>query len=64
MNASQQIDKQIAELSDWRGRMMVRLRKVIHDAEPKLKQEFKAHRRLERQRQRLRAWGFQGSHQD
>jgi len=30
MNASQQIDKQIAGLTDWRGRMMVRLRKVIN----------------------------------
>jgi hypothetical protein len=43
MNASQQIDKQIAELSDWRGPMMVRLRKLINDANPKLKEEFKWH---------------------
>src|SRR5262249_29580862 len=43
MNASQQIDKEIAGLSDWRGRMMVRLRKVINDADPKLKEEFKWH---------------------
>ena len=43
MNASQQFDKQIAELSDWRGQTMVRLRKLINDAGPKLKEEFKWH---------------------
>jgi hypothetical protein len=32
MNASKQIDKKIVEISDWRGRMMARLRKVINDA--------------------------------
>jgi hypothetical protein len=43
MNASQQIDKQIAGFTDWRGRMMIRLRKIINDADPKLKEEFKWH---------------------
>jgi len=43
MNASQQIDKQIAGLTDCRGRMMVRLRKIINDADPNLKEEFKWH---------------------
>src|SRR5262245_38893940 len=33
----------ITALTDWRGRMMVRLRKVINDADPKLKEEFKWH---------------------
>jgi hypothetical protein len=28
MNASEQIDKQIAGLTDWRARLMVRLREV------------------------------------
>jgi hypothetical protein len=43
MNASQQIDRQIAGLPDWRGREMVRLRKIINDADTKLKEEFKWH---------------------
>jgi hypothetical protein len=43
MNASQQIDKQIAGFTDWRGRTMVRLRKIINDADPNLKEEFKWH---------------------
>jgi len=43
MNASQQIDKQIAGLTEWRGRMMSHLRKVINGADPKLKEEFKWH---------------------
>lgn len=43
MNASQQIDKQIAGFTDWRGRMMIRLRKIINDADPKLNEEFKWH---------------------
>ena len=43
MNASRQIDKQIAALTDWRGQMMDRLRKVINEAHPKLREEFKWH---------------------
>ena len=43
MNASQQIDNQIAGFTDWRGRMMIRLRKIINDADPKLNEEFKWH---------------------
>ena len=43
MTASQHIDKLIAGLTDWRGRTMVHLRKVINDADPKLKEEFKWH---------------------
>src|SRR5215475_1582769 len=43
MNASQEIDKQIVGLTDWRGQMMVRLRKIINDADPNLKEEFKWH---------------------
>jgi hypothetical protein len=41
MNASKQIDKQIAGLTGWRGRTMAHLRKVINDADPGLKEEFK-----------------------
>ena len=41
MSASKQIDKQIAGLTGWRGRTMAHLRKVINDADPALKEEFK-----------------------
>src|SRR3989442_2299841 len=34
MDSSKLIDKQIAELKDWRGQVMVTLRKIIHDADP------------------------------
>ena len=34
MNASERIDAQIAELADWRGQMVARLRKLIHDTDP------------------------------
>jgi hypothetical protein len=35
------IDKQIAELADWRGDLMARLRTVINQAEPGLKEDWK-----------------------
>src|ERR1700680_800310 len=41
MNASEQIDKQIAELDDWRGKMISRLRKIVHDADPDIVEEWK-----------------------
>jgi hypothetical protein len=41
MSASKQIDKQIAGLTDWRGKTMARLRNVINDADSKLTEEFK-----------------------
>jgi hypothetical protein len=41
MNASKQIDKQIAGLSGWRGRTMARLRSVISEADSKLTEGFK-----------------------
>jgi hypothetical protein len=41
MNASKLIDKQIAELTDWRGKSLVRLRKIIHDADPNIVEEWK-----------------------
>jgi len=41
MSASKQIDKLIAGLTDWRGRAMANLRKVINDADSKLTEEFK-----------------------
>ena len=41
MNPSELIDKQIAKLTDWRGKMLAHLRKVIHDADPEIIEEFK-----------------------
>jgi|GEM_PF-2587098 len=41
MNASERIDQQIAELTDWRGPMFVQLRKLIHEADPDLTEEWK-----------------------
>jgi hypothetical protein len=40
-NASQRITNQIAELGDWRGEVLARLRKVILDAAPDLTEEWK-----------------------
>ena len=41
LNASQRITNQIAELGDWRGEVLARLRKVIVDAVPNLTEEWK-----------------------
>ncbi len=41
MDASKLIDKRIAETRDWRGKVMARLRKLIHEAEPKITEEWK-----------------------
>jgi hypothetical protein len=41
MTASQQIDNHIKELTDWRGRMLGRLRKLILEAAPNLTEEWK-----------------------
>jgi len=41
MNPSERIDKQIAELADWRGQMIARLRKLIHEADPGIIEEWK-----------------------
>ena len=38
---SEQIDKQIADLTDWRGQRMAALRKLINEADPNLKEDFK-----------------------
>jgi hypothetical protein len=38
---SQLITNQIAELGDWRGRMLARLRKVILEADPDITEEWK-----------------------
>jgi hypothetical protein len=41
MNPTERIDKQIAELTDWRGPMFVQLRKLIHEADPNIVEEWK-----------------------
>ncbi len=41
MNASEQIDKKIASLKDWRAEELARLRKVINEADPTLKEDWK-----------------------
>ena len=41
MNPSELIDKQIADLADWRGKMLARLRKIIRGADPGIVEEWK-----------------------
>lgn len=41
MNASELIDKQIASFPDWRGKIMAKLRKLIHEADPNIAEEWK-----------------------
>ncbi len=38
---SKEIDKQIAALSDWRGKTFAKLRKVIHEGDPDIVEEVK-----------------------
>ncbi len=40
-SASKAIDKQIADLPDWRGKTFAKLRKVIHEADPGVMEEVK-----------------------
>ncbi len=41
MNPSENINKQISDLTDWRGEMYSRLRKIINQSDTELKEEFK-----------------------
>jgi hypothetical protein len=41
MNATELIDKQIADLPDWRGKLMTKLRQIVHDADPEIIEEWK-----------------------
>lgn len=41
MDASKIIDDKIASLSDWRGELLQRLRKIIHDVDPDVVEEWK-----------------------
>jgi hypothetical protein len=41
MKPSELIDKQIADLADWRGKMLGRIRKIVHHADPDIVEEWK-----------------------
>ena len=41
MNPSEQIDNRIAELTDWRGRTIAQVRKLIREAVPDIVEEWK-----------------------
>jgi len=40
-SASARIDQRIASLPDWRGKMLARVRKLIHQADPEIVEEWK-----------------------
>jgi hypothetical protein len=40
-SASGLIDEKIKELADWRGKTLARVRKVIHEADPEIVEEWK-----------------------
>ena len=40
-SASARIDERIKQLGDWRGRTLARVRKLIHQADPQIVEEWK-----------------------
>jgi hypothetical protein len=40
-NASALIDQRIKELGDWRGKTLAKVRKILHDADPEIVEEWK-----------------------
>jgi hypothetical protein len=40
-SASILIDERIQELGDWRGKMLAKLRRIIHEADPEIVEEWK-----------------------
>ena len=40
-SASKLIDERIASLTDWRGKTLAKVRKLIHDADPEIVEEWK-----------------------
>ena len=40
-SASRLIDAKIIELADWRGKTLARVRKIIHEADPEIVEEWK-----------------------
>ena len=41
LSASALIDQRIEELGDWRGDMLAKVRKLIHEADPEIAEEWK-----------------------
>lgn len=41
MTASELIDKRVVELNDWRGQLMIRIRKLIHEVDSEIVEEWK-----------------------
>jgi hypothetical protein len=41
VSASVRIDERIKSLDDWRGKMLARVRKIVHDADPEVVEEWK-----------------------
>jgi hypothetical protein len=41
MSASRRIDRKIAELGDWRGERLAEIRKLIHEVDPEVLEEWK-----------------------
>jgi hypothetical protein len=41
LTPSQHIDQAIQDLADWRGKLLARLRKLIHEASPELTEDWK-----------------------
>lgn len=40
-SASRLIDQRVEELGDWRGKMLARVRRIIHEADPEIVEEWK-----------------------
>ena len=40
-SASAMIDQRIEELGDWRGKMLAKVRKIVHAADPEIVEEWK-----------------------
>jgi hypothetical protein len=40
-SASALIDEKIKELGDWRGKMLAKVRKLVHEADPEIVEEWK-----------------------
>ena len=41
VESSALIDEKIKELGDWRGKMLAKVREIIHDADPEIVEEWK-----------------------
>ena len=41
MKPSEQIDRHIARIADWRGEKLAKIRKLIHDVDPEVVEEIK-----------------------